>query len=250
MRGIGLTGSPTRPTPVEKSYVEITPTNSTTIRTQGIGANGSASAGTHSTPAVGTTGFWGNVVSAGGAGVSASMNSNSTGYWLRGAAADEFAGFHFHASVRFPDASYNATGASTGSRINVGLISATAGVGTDRVTGAHAAVFNRCSVNGGAADTNWQFITSTAGGSSTVADTGIAFTIGHVYEMWIDCVAGGTTIVGQIRDITARTGAVVSSTATLPGATTALMPIVDVRSVDAVARNLQYGRIYVESDKG
>ncbi len=230
--------------PFNKTFTQITPQSSTSVRTIGAGA-AATTAGTVSHPGATTNGYFTQLQQSTG-GLSGSAYTGNV--FERGAASDLGAGFFFHSRIYLPDASYNETGASTGCRINAGLFSG-AMAATDRHTAANSVTFNRCSVNGGAIDTNWQFVASDGATAKTV-DTGLAFTAQHVYDVFIWCPAGSSTIYGRIEDVTAGTSAEVSVAENLPGASTPMAAVVDLRTVDSVTRNLQFSRIYCESDKG
>jgi hypothetical protein len=231
--------------PSENSFVLITPQSSTSVRTQGMGA-AATTAGTISHPAITARGYFAQS-SQSNAGFSASFYSDNLFY--RGASSDIYAGFYVHARFYLPDASYDNTGASTGTRINAGIFAGSMAA-TDRHTAAHAITFNRCHVNGGATDTDWQFVTSDGSNANTVP-SGLTFTTQHVYDVRIWCPAGATTVYGQIDDLTAgTTSGEVSSSSNLPGATTAMAPVLDIRTINATARLLQMSRLYGVADKG
>lgn len=236
---------PVEGVPAENSFVLITPQSSTSVRTHGMGA-AATTAGTISHPAISSRGYFAQSSQA-NAGFSASFYSDNLFY--RGAGSDLYAGFYLHHRFYLPDATYDNTGASTGTRINAGIFSGSMAA-TDRHTGAHAVTFNRCHVNGGATDTNWQFVTSDGSNANTV-DSGLVFTVQHVYDVRIWCPPGATTIYGQIDDLTAgTTSGEVSSNANLPGATTAMAPVLDVRTINATARLLQMSRIFCKAARG
>jgi hypothetical protein len=231
--------------PAENTFVLITPQSSTSVRTQGAGA-AATTAGTVSHPAITSRGYFAQSSQA-SAGFSASFYSDNLFY--RGAANDLYAGFFVHCRFYLPDASYDNAGASTGTRINVGIFNGTMAA-TDRHTGASAITFNRCHVNGGATDTNWQFVTSDAANANPV-DSGLAFTVQHVYDVRIWCPPGATTVYGQIDDLTAgTTSGEVSSSSNLPVASTAMAVVADIRTINATARLLQISRLFGVSDKG
>jgi hypothetical protein len=79
---------------------------------------------------------------------------------------------------------------------------------TRRLSTMHGAVFNREHENGQNTDTNWQFVVNDGGATATTTNTGIAFTVGNEYEMWITMTAGATSIGWEIHDITAGTSRV------------------------------------------
>lgn len=234
--------------PLARTWKMVLPLSSSSLTWLGAGSTGS-SAGTITTPVSSTIGTFTQAASSAGAGAEASIRFPSANPFYRASSSDVYGGFHFHAVVRYPDASYNETGASTGSWINVGLASASPPTAR-RLASLHAAAFNREHENGQNTDTNWQFVVNDGGATATTTDTGIAFTVGNVYEMWITCVAGATSIGWEIRDLTAATSASGSVGTDLPGSTTAIYPGSWLRTIDAVSRTIQVARIYIEADKG
>lgn len=109
------------------------------------------------------------------------------------------AGWRHTATVRFPDASYNETGASTGTRFGIG-VSSTATIGTilgaDTLGGSFVG-FLRRHVNGGTSDTNWRIV-SRNGSTLYTADTGVAFAVGRWLTFDHSVAAGGSTIYWSI----------------------------------------------------
>src|SRR5664280_99562 len=82
----------------------------------GVGAN--ATAGTFSTINAATTcGPMSNIASAATAAATAYMAIGNPNTFFRGAANNVYAGWWAHARAKFPDASYDNTGAGTGSRL-------------------------------------------------------------------------------------------------------------------------------------
>jgi hypothetical protein len=138
----------TRGLPATRPFKAVVPSSSSSVTSIGFGYAAAGTNGTVTTPLVTNKGYWTQAVTAasigGGADVRFTVNA-----WYRGATSDGEAGAHFHARVRFPDASYNNTGASTGSWINVGMTSRVTGHGHRRLTtSTHGAVFNREHENG------------------------------------------------------------------------------------------------------
>jgi len=234
--------------PFDKAWRLFLPLTGATVTSLGSGA-AAASTGTITTVAVANVAqALINIASAASAGADAEIRQTIQP-WYRGASSDTYGGVFWHARVRFPDASYNETGALTGSRINAGLTSV-APITTRRAGSIHFAGFNREHENGHNTDTNWQFITNDGGVTATTTDTGIAFAVSTVYDLWLWMPAGATTAYWQIDDVTNSTTASGSHTTDLPGATTALYPWTGLRTNDAVARTIQIARVYVEADKG
>lgn len=145
------------------------------------------------------------------------------------------------------DASYNNTGAGTGTRLFVGYTDQTATVvtGADNPAGSRIG-FSRCHVNGGLTDTDW-FFTTKDGATETRTDTTLAFTAQHQYEFWIYCPANGTTVTWRIDDITAGTSATGTVAANLPTNSVRMRSAVMCQTVDATARTLQITKFHHES---
>ncbi len=224
----------------------ITPQSAAALRQAGVGGSGTIT-GTP-THAATADGYMTTFPSSGGAG--AGSGYVGTSVFLRGASSTQLhGGFEYHSRHYFPDASYNNTGASTGSRIHIGLGSAVFAtwMGTDYgTTAAQNAMFAREHVNGAATDTNWQFVTS-SGGGRTVGDTGMPFTAQHVYDFHIECKPNDSTVYWRIDDLTAATTASGSATGTLPDTATAMATCCGVWSIDAVVRSMNMAWMSTET---
>jgi hypothetical protein len=234
-----------------KSWVLITPSSKSGQRIQGTGQT--SNTGTFSlvqaTTALpqllqiataATAGAIADVATSGGEGMQVFI----------GAEGNPYSGFDYHAELSFPDASYNETGALTGSRIFAGLTSSVGTMfGADRGGAAQLAAFCCSNVAGGELDTNFQFVTNT-GAAVTTVSTGIARTTGHLYRFHIWCPAGSTKIYWQIDDVTAATTASGTATEHLPTATTALFAVAGVSTVDAKERKFGFREVYLGTDKG
>ena len=154
-------------------------------------------------------------------------------------------GYAFFARNYFNDASYNNTGAGTGSRIFCGMTdqSATNMTNTDTPGGAGVLGFFRRHVNGGATDTNWQFIGKSTG---VYQDTGVAFAVGKIYEFWIVVTPGGSTANWMIINVTDGTYTSGTYSSTMPTAGTFSSAYgALVGSVNAVARSVDFSACYV-----
>lgn len=180
----------------------------------------------------------------------ASLNSSvgtasTNAIFLRGTTGP-YAGFDAFASVYFGDASYNESGATTGSRFFFGLTDQTAAnsVASDTPAGNRVG-FSRISVNGGVTDTNW-FFTTKDGTTESRTDTTLAFTPQHVYEMRFVCVAGGTSIDWTITDVTAGTTRSGTQSNNLPTAATAMRYSLFLLTINATVRRLSYNRISIK----
>ena len=195
---------------------------------------------THGTPSFSNTNLETEGVSTSfsqaGAGASGGISCNFAPY-VRGSLNRPFTGFRHQSAALFPDASYNETGASTGSRIFYGITSNT-GPGTqlnsDAPTG-HFAGFSRRHVNAGDQDTNWRFLTRD-GTTTNNIDTGMAFAVSKLYRFFVYVAPAGTTVYWRIDNITDSTSFTGDTTTNIPGATTALTPLHALFTVNATAR--------------
>lgn len=233
-----------------KTWSLLCPRAGSTIGLDGVGSSGSA--GTVSTVAYSSAAStYTKVATAGGANAQAYVaNTGAAGGGVvsRGAAST-FGGFFFHARIIPQDASYANTGAGTGARLFVGVADSITNLITDAPNGSDMACFAYRNVNGGAVDTNWQFQTCDAGTNNNI-DTTIAFTATHIYDLYIFCPAGGSTIYWQIDDITAGTSASGNTSSHLPRTTLGMDTLMSVFSVDAVVRTISMRNIYAELDVG
>lgn len=231
-----------------QNNIQMINTNTTTTVTS-IG-DGVTTVGTISHPAVTETyGRVANIVSGASAGNTAGTGFAATSF-LRGSVAGGASGFFFAARVGFPDASYNETGASTGSRIFVGLTSGTlaASVGGNDPAGSHVG-FQRLHVNGSTTDTNWHIYRRDGVAAGQRTDTGLVFSPQNIYDFYLFAPPNGTTIGWRIDNL--NTGASFSgeiSTA-LPTNTTLMRAGFQVQTVNALARNVNFQRVYCESDR-
>lgn len=241
----GIT-TPLQPSFFQNNIIIVAPGATTSLTTIGSTI---ASAGTISHPAVVEAyGNIANIVTAATANATAGISTTST-LFLRGSVANGASGFFFCARLAFPDASYNQTAATTGSRIFVGMTNQTmaTSVGADNPTG-HFCGFFRRHVNGAAQDTNWQFATKD-GTTLSLADTGLAFTAGKLYDFYIFCAPVGNTIYWRIDNVSDNTTAEGSTSNNLPGNTQLMRAGYQLATINAVARNTMMQRIYVETDR-
>ena len=164
------------------------------------------------------------------------------------AAAGSSGGFHFFARVGFPDASYDGTAASTGSRIFVGMTegAATGLTGAD-VLAANAVGFRRVHNSGGVKHTNWHF-SSRNSTTETLANTGVAFVPGHQYTFSIFSPAGASSVTWEIENVTTGEVATGVATGTLPELMTRMRPAASVGTINAVARSMWFQSLYAEAD--
>jgi hypothetical protein len=223
-----------RGAPILHSIVGST---SSAIATIGGGAQAN---GTVSGASDTTLGWANNWVTSGGANADAGPNSTAQLFMPGASAQDVGAGCRFRVrGFRGPDASYNESGAGTGCRIFVGLSNqnVATSVGSDDPAG-HRAGFQRISVNGGKTQTNWQ-ISTKDNVTEDLVDTGVPFVAGNVYDLELALLPGSVGVWWRIIDWTAETITTGTTTDRLPGEGVALRMMAVLRSVNAVARNLQ-----------
>lgn len=168
--------------------------------------------------------------------------------WVRGSTAG-FNGFYYYSRIYLNNASYDNTGASTGTRLFYGfsdqaILTAT---GSDNPAG-HRCGFSRIHVNGGLTDTNWFFSTKD-GSTENRVDTGLAFTSQNVYELTIICEPRASSIQWLIKNITAGTSATGTTSSNLPGASTMMRFINVCQTVNATARTISFARVYIEAGR-
>jgi hypothetical protein len=176
---------------------------------------------------------------------------NSVGQWHRGTIAGGANGFFLYERLAWPDASYNQSGLTTGSRIFVGLTlnSLSTSVNGDTPLG-DIAGFERRHTDTGAQDTNWQFQTRDNLLTNTV-DTGMFFAPGKVYDFYIYCRPhpDNGTIFWRIDNITDGTTFEGSTSNNLPRGDSVLRAGFQLFTVNAVVRNVRMNRIYCEADR-
>jgi hypothetical protein len=194
------------------------------------------------------------ITSAGTAAARASLDVGTL-VFFRGATTDQYAGFEAHMSGYVAgDASYNSSGASTGSRLFPLLfynsaVSLTTIVADDRGSTTDLFGFVRAHVNGGATDTNWQVIACGNSTTNTV-DSTVPFVAGNVYDFDIWVEAGATQLKWRIGDRTAGTTQSGIVTVGMPRTTSALAVTSALTTVNATARSFDFNALAVHSDYG
>ena len=238
--------TPLQPSFFQNNIIIISTGNTTSLTVLGCAVT---TTGTISHPAVTEAyGTVANISTAATANATAGTGTATTPF-LRGSLANGASGFFFCTRLAFPDASYNQTAATTGSRIFVGLTNQTLAVaaGSDNPAG-HYCGFVRRHVNAAAQDTNWQFATKN-GTTLSLADTGLVFTAGKIYDFYIFCAPVGNTIYWRVDNIDDNTTTEGSTSTTLPGNTQLMRAGYQLATINAVARNTMMQRIYVETDR-
>lgn len=180
------------------------------------------------------------------AATSVSIYPNALSFYR--AAAGSTGGFHFFARVGFPDASYDGTAASTGSRIFAGMTAgATASLTSADVLAAIAVGFRRVHNFSGVHHANWVF-SSRNNTTETQSDTGLAFFAGHQYTFAIFAPVGATSVTWEIENVTTGDVATGVATDTLPELMTRMRPVASVGTINAVARSMWFQSLYAEAD--
>jgi len=194
-------------------------------------------------------GYMGNVITAAAANNTCGAGTTNSIYY-RGTVPNGANGFFFKTRLLFPDATYDTTGAATGSRIFAGLTSNSfaAMVNGSALPASDFAAFSRNSETAFRVETNWQFITKDTV-SQTLTDTGIPFLPSKVYDLYIYCPPMWNQIFWRIENITDGTSAEGVVGDTLPVGTSIMRAGVQLGTVNAVARNIRIQHIYVESDR-
>lgn len=238
--------TPLQPSFFQNNIIIISTGNTTSLTVLGCAVT---TVGTISHPAVTEAyGTVANISTAATANATAGTGTANTSF-LRGSLANGASGFFFCTRLAFPDASYNQTAATTGSRIFVGLTNQNLNVSTNSDNPAgHYCGFMRRHVNAAAQDTNWQFATKD-GTTLSLANTGLVFTAGKVYDFYIFCAPVGNIIYWRVDNINDNTTTEGSTSTTLPGNTQLMRAGYQLATINAVVRNTMMQRIYVETDR-
>ena len=247
---------------MDKSFAYITP-GSAGFRSHGIGLHTVSTATTSVTPDA-NIGYFANIACtttttvAVGQGASVS-GTGAIGVFRRGSSGDAYGGFFAHSRCQFSDTTYDSTSATTGSRLN-GLLLYSGGAPNTTSRGGVVSLCGFQRENSGASsiyDTTWKFITCD-GVNTAVADTTMAFTAGgsgtgKVYDFWIWCPLGSSTIYWQVDNVTDGTSQSGSTSSNLPATNTALLCTSGIGNLDTSPNstsNIKIARLYVESDRG
>lgn len=232
-----------------RNWWMVTPVSGGSVRTSGTGP-AAATSGTIATSGTSST-FPYRFSLQSAASTAARADVNQAMNFFRGTAGDISGGFEMHSVGRLPDASYDNTGASTGTRIWGGALSAASATlfGADRGGTQDLVGFVRAHVNGGATDTNWQFVTCDNTTTNTI-DTGMAFAVSNLYAFHFWCATGSSTIFWRIDNLTTATTQNGSTSTNLPRATGGINFAMGVSTVDATARAIHIVRAFVASDAG
>jgi hypothetical protein len=248
LRAQGPSGlsTPFQPSFFQNNIMMINTNTTTTITSIG---NTVTSVGTISHPAPSLLyGYMAQFASAATAGITTGTG-NATLLWTRSTDINDAAGFFFNARLAYNQSNYDETGASTGSRIFVGLTDQTmaASVASNDPTGNRIG-FSRIHVNGSLTDTNW-FITSKDGLNENRIDTGLVFTPECVYDFYIFCPPDGSFIGWRIDNITLNTSQEGIVDFNLPTVGVYMRAGAQLQTVNALSRTFRMQRIYIESDR-
>lgn len=174
--------------------------------------------------------------------------------WVRGDSVLPWCGYFFHARVAFTDASYNASGATTGSRFFCGLTDIAATGTTSALSADDPATnnrhgFQRINVNGGKTQTNF-FMTIKNGTTESLVDSTIALVQNHVYDFFVFIRPNGGYAFGEVKDLTAGTSSGslldIPGSSSVPTATTYMRAMVGMKTVNATARTVDVLRVGCE----
>jgi hypothetical protein len=245
-------------TPLQPSFFQnfITIINSNATNTIGSIGNTVTSTGTISHPTIDPKyGLMTNFRTAVTAAATAGTGNNGL-LWVRSDNSKDAAGFFFNARLAFPNLSYDETGASTGTRIFVGLTNGTlaASVGSNNPAGSRIG-FQRLHVNGSVTDTNWH-VSIRGGVSDFRIDTGLPFIAECVYDFYIFCPPDGRNIGWRIDNVTLGTSEsgelsenILEIGEAFPARYSHMRGGFQLQTVNALARDIQMQRVYIESDR-
>lgn len=181
--------------------------------------------------------------------------STTNTIYARGDSVLPWCGYFFHARVAFPDASYNAAGATTGSRFFCGMTDiaaiGAAALGADDPAANNRHGFQRINVNGGKTQTNFfMTIKNTSTSTEALLDTGIALVQNHVYDFFIFIRPSGGYPFGEVRDLTAGTtsGSLIdiSGAGSIPNQSAFMRAMVGLKTINATVRTLDVMRVGAE----
>jgi len=194
-------------------------------------------------------GYFGNSITTAAANNTCGAGTTNPSY-MRGTLANGANGFFFKARLLFPDATYDTTGAATGSRIFAGLTtnSFAAMVNGSTLPANDIVGFTRNSETAFRVETNWQFITKD-GTSQTLTDTGVPFLPSKVFDLFLYCPPMWNQMFWRIENVTDGVSNEGLVTDTLPVGASLMRAGVQLGTVNALARNMRIQHIYVESDR-
>ena len=243
LKFIGPSGlnSPLQPAIFQNSLWLVQPNTTTTVSAIG-GSVTSVGTISHPTPTSATNGYCSNFLSGAVAGNTAGTGQAIAPLNLSSGVASN-GGFFFVTRLWYPDANYG-TGA-TGSRHFVGVTDQTMAttVGSDNPAGSRLGF----TLSTNLSETDWMF-TSKNGTTETRVSTGMAFTVGKLYDFYIFAPQGATTVYWRVDNLTDNTTFEGEATTTLPGTGTYMRAGFQLSTLTTVARNVRMKKIYVETD--
>jgi hypothetical protein len=156
-------------------------------------------------------------------------------------------GFDVRFTLRFNDSSYDNTGASTGSRIAVGLSSSgsiATVLATDNLANSFVG-FVRRHVNGGSTDTYWTLLCRTGAAGPTTYTTSVQFYPQKWYTLRLWMAPGGSDIGWEISNHTdgTTTNGIWTPSSNLPASSTMLSLFAGLLTVNATARAVDVSHI-------
>ena len=207
------------------------------------------SAGTFSAGGGSNIGITQNIVSAATSGSNAYV-AGTNAFYRTQATTTYFGGFAFYSKVYFPDASY-----SSNIHIVVGMSSAFTSTLNEPANGnaltlESLAIFHYIP-DFPSSNTTWQFVYGGGSGSNAISTT-MNVTAQHIYEFYIWCPNAGTTIYYQVNDLTAGTSVTGSGSVSsaLPTSGVAMTGGAGLQTQTTTAKNIQFERVWVRTDKG
>ncbi len=239
LRGSGMPASPLQRS-LRKPVHCITPRSSATageIMTYG----GPQGPGTISHIKDATFGYMMNIVTTStSANVAAGRNTGQA-VWSRG--NQHFRG-GFFTYFRFGFAAFAGAYFYAG----LGSLSVLGSTGNADDPGGHYAYLQYSPTRGGSGDTNFQFITRD-GSTPHVTNTGLAIAINKVYDFYMYCPMGSSTIYWRLVNLTDATEASSGETNNLPGSSTDLSLSLGVINQGAGSTHaINIGMVWVETD--
>lgn len=169
--------------------------------------------------------------------------STTDAVWLRGDQINVNCGVFFHARVGLPDASYANAGASTGTRIFIGLTDQTfaTALAADNPAGNRVGL-QYCNVNAARVQTTWNY-NNKDNTTETVTDTLVPMTQNAMYDFYVYIPPNGLLIQYQIDNLTAGTSLMTQIATTLPTTTVPMRAMIGIQTVNAAVRTIAIYRM-------
>lgn len=240
-----------QPSLFQQSVFLETPGTGATTTTYSATGGSTTSVGTLNAAIGGVTeaqGFMANIATGTTAGNTAGTGNNVAQYF-RGSVSNGADGFFYFTRISLPDALAKYANSTTGSRLWFGLTdqSNATMVGSDNPAGNYAGI--QFSGVRDTAPADFKFITKN-NTTQHVTDTGVLLAVSKTYDIYIYCAFQCTSVNWRIDNLTDGTAPVEGTeTNDLPTATTAMRSGIQIATLEAVAHNLRFQRIYVETDR-